>query len=152
MLETIKNLIAIIAPLAALVIAWRGLSTWNRQLYGTRDSELSKRILVALYNIELIIEDIRSPFVEYPLPEGVSPLDQEASNKAWADHYEAKFRRLFETVGRATRRRDRSKSRLGQVLHGFPYSADKSCESAKNALERKCALKDKSRLPAAFRL
>jgi len=45
-----------------------------------------------------MIKDIRSPFVEYPLPEGVNPLDQEANNKAWADHYEAKFRRLFETL------------------------------------------------------
>src|SRR5258706_11707354 len=98
MLETTKTLIAIIAPLIALFIAWRGLSTWNRQLKGARDSDLSKRILVALYNIELMINDIRSPFVEYPLPEGVTPLDQEANNKAWADHYEAKFRRLFETL------------------------------------------------------
>jgi len=45
-----------------------------------------------------MINDIRSPFVEYPLPEGVTPFDQEANNKAWADHYEAKFRRLFETL------------------------------------------------------
>jgi hypothetical protein len=98
MLETIKNIVAVIGPLVALFIAWRGLSTWNRQLSGTRDSELSKRILVALYNIEMMIEDIRSPFVEYPLPEGVTPFDQEANNRAWADHYEVKFRKLFGTL------------------------------------------------------
>src|SRR5713226_7089561 len=97
-METFKNVVAIVTPLVALFIAWLGLSTWNRQLTGTRDSELSKRILVAIYNIEMMINDIRSPFVHYTLPEGVAPHDEEANNKAWADYYEAKFRRLDEKL------------------------------------------------------
>jgi hypothetical protein len=97
-METIRNIVAIIAPLIALFIAWRGLSTWNRQLKGSRDSELSKRILIALYKVEMMLRDIRHPFVEYRLPEGTSQFDQEASNKAWAKIYEEKWKKMSETL------------------------------------------------------
>ncbi len=80
--ETAKNIVAVLAPLIAVYIAWRGLSTWNRQLRGTRDSDLSRRILVALYKVETMIRQIRSPFVEYRLPPDSSPFHREASNKA----------------------------------------------------------------------
>ena len=96
--ETAKNIVAVIAPLIAIFIAWRGLSTWNRQLKGTRDSELSRRILVALYKAEMMIREIRNPFVEYKLPPDASPFDQEASNKAWAKHYEDRWKALSETL------------------------------------------------------
>jgi hypothetical protein len=75
--ETAKNIVAVVAPLIAVYIAWRGLSTWNRQLRGTRDSDLSRRILVALYKVETMIRQIRSPFVSSVagIPSGrMSPL------------------------------------------------------------------------------
>lgn len=57
-LQTAKDLVGMMVPLPAVLIAWRGLSTWRRQLSTTRDSDLAKRILVALYKAEAAIEDI----------------------------------------------------------------------------------------------
>src|SRR5262245_4372315 len=96
--EMAKNIVAVIAPLIALFIAWRGLSTWNRQLKGTRDSDLSRRILVALYKAEMMIREIRSPLVEIKLPPETSRLDQEAADKAWAKHYEDRWKALSEIL------------------------------------------------------
>jgi len=96
--ETARNIVAVVAPLIALYIAWRGLSTWNRQLRGTRDSDLSRRILVALYKVETMIRQIRSPFVEYRLPSDASHFDREANNKAWAKHYEDQWKALAENL------------------------------------------------------
>jgi hypothetical protein len=59
-IELIKNIVAILAPIIGLFIAKKGLSTWQRQLKGTRDLELSRKILMALYEIELKINDIRT--------------------------------------------------------------------------------------------
>lgn len=78
-LQIAKDLTTIIIPIGALLIAWRGLSTWQRQLEVTRDSDLGKRILVALYKAEAALDDIRSPFVTVFIPK-----DQERDPK---DYY-----------------------------------------------------------------
>jgi len=86
-METFKDIATIVFGVAALVIAYKGLQTWRVQLKSTADTDLARRILIALYKIQREIAHIRRPLRETSLPEGASHFDKEAVNKAFTDQY-----------------------------------------------------------------
>jgi len=96
-IQAIKDIAGIIAPFLALLIAWRGLSTWRRQLHVTRNSDLAKRILVALYKVEAAIDDIRCPIVNVIIPKG-EEREPKALEQNWAKQYEEKWHRLTDIL------------------------------------------------------
>lgn len=49
---------------AGVALAVVGLDTWRRQLKGTHDFELGRRILKALYGLRDAIRNVRNPFME----------------------------------------------------------------------------------------
>ena len=71
-----KDLILSGAAITGAVVAIKGLSTWRRQLQGQSEYDLSRRILVSLFQYRDALNSVRNPFMwnnEMP-----SPLEGEA--------------------------------------------------------------------------
>jgi hypothetical protein len=66
-----KDLIVSGAAIVGIVVAIKGLGTWQRQLRGQSEYELSRRILVSLYKYRDAINRLRHPAIwkhEIPIP------------------------------------------------------------------------------------
>ena len=59
----IKDSCTIILTGVGVYVAFRGLSTWRRQLKGNYEYELTKKLLKSLYTARDVIKSIRSPMV-----------------------------------------------------------------------------------------
>lgn len=71
-----KDLIFIGTAITGAAVAIKGLSTWQRQLKGHAEYELSRRILVSLFKFRDAINDVRHPAMwAYEMP---APNDEEA--------------------------------------------------------------------------
>ena len=60
-----KDIISILAPIVALVIAGLGLQTWKRQLYGKSEYDIARKLLKATYKYREAIQSVRHPFMDY---------------------------------------------------------------------------------------
>jgi len=95
-----KDVIIVIAAVAAAGVGIRGLNTWRRQLTANSDIELAKKILMCLYELKALIEVLRQPYKSYPLvpdlpPEKLEELSQEQA--AW--HIERQvYQRLWSPI------------------------------------------------------
>lgn len=78
-------------PVLALVIAWMGLSTWRRQLRGTHDFELARRILQAVYMLRNAIDGVRHPYMAV---EEAREMPEDASGPWQAYAYQARWDRV----------------------------------------------------------
>jgi hypothetical protein len=66
-----KDTVLTIAAVVGAYVALRGLSTWNRQLKGGVEYDLTRRILKCTYRLREAIKDVRSPAIwghEMPPP------------------------------------------------------------------------------------
>lgn len=52
-----------VAAVSALIIGWRGISAWRRELTGRHGFELARRILLALFRLRDAVEAVRNPFM-----------------------------------------------------------------------------------------
>ncbi len=80
-----KNLILSGAAITGAVVAVKGLSTWNRQLKGQHEYELSRRILVSLFKFRDVIFAVRRPPIWQHEME--SPPDEEKRSEEYIRHY-----------------------------------------------------------------
>jgi hypothetical protein len=67
-LTLIKDIILIVAAITGSVVALKGLGTWQRQLRGQSEYELSRRILVTLFKYRNAINGVRHPAMWAPYP------------------------------------------------------------------------------------
>ena len=58
-----KDIIEVVFWFFTLIIAWTWLQTWKRQLKGTIEYELAKKILHRVYQVERYFNQVRNPFV-----------------------------------------------------------------------------------------
>jgi len=58
-----KDILSIAGTAAALFISWFGLNTWRKQLQGTNEYELAKKVMLLTYEVEEAIQNIRSPML-----------------------------------------------------------------------------------------
>lgn len=66
-----KDVVISAAAITGAVVAIKGLGTWQRQLKGQSEYELSRRILIALFKYRDAINGVRNPAMwnyEMPLP------------------------------------------------------------------------------------
>lgn len=64
-----KDLILSGAAVTGAVVAIKGLGTWQRQLKGQSEHDLSRRILVSLFKYRNSINDVRNPIMSnYEIP------------------------------------------------------------------------------------
>lgn len=76
-ISTVKDVILAGAGVFGAVIAWRGLRTWNRQLKGSVEYELTRRLLKCTYRLREAIKGVRHPIMlasELELPDRPEPM------------------------------------------------------------------------------
>jgi len=70
-IATFKDVVISAAAIIGAIVAVKGLGTWQRQLKGQSEYELSRRILVTLFKYRDSINGVRNPMMwtyEMPLP------------------------------------------------------------------------------------
>lgn len=73
----LKDLVLSVAAITGAVVAVKGLGTWQRQLKGQSEYELSRRILVSVFKYRDAINGVRHPAMwAYEMP---SPPEEEAA-------------------------------------------------------------------------
>ena len=55
----IRDIIVGLAAISTAIVAWRGLSTWRRELKGKADFEVATNILQAVYATRMLVSRIR---------------------------------------------------------------------------------------------
>lgn len=96
LITAIKDIGTTIAALGGLGIAYKGLTTWRRQLRGNSDFDLARRILRATYQMRDRIRSLRNPWMPIwetaPYEEGneASPpgISQKAINSAYSARWD----------------------------------------------------------------
>jgi hypothetical protein len=62
-ISLIKDVVISGAAITGAIVAVKGLNTWNRQLKGQHEYELSRRILVSLFKFRDVIFAVRKPAI-----------------------------------------------------------------------------------------
>lgn len=62
-IEHIKDVFSILGTIALIIIGILGLSTWRRQLRGTNEYELAKKILLKTYEVQQALQHVRNPML-----------------------------------------------------------------------------------------
>ena len=60
-IQLIKDVITIIAACSAIFIGFSGLNSWKKQLKGTAEYDLSKRLITGLFTYRDAIKHVRNP-------------------------------------------------------------------------------------------
>ncbi|SDY01245.1 hypothetical protein [Nitrosomonas sp. Nm58] len=77
----LKDIVLSGAAITGAVVAVKGLGTWQRQLKGQSEYELSRRILVSVFKYRDAINGVRHPAMwAYEMP---SPPEEEATKMSW---------------------------------------------------------------------
>jgi len=102
MLECIKDIVIILAAIAANIIGFIGLRTWQKQLRGTTEYTLAKNVLAAIYELRASISSMRF-WISFRAPHLDIAVDQrtgEMENK-WLETvrtYEEKWRSVSSAL------------------------------------------------------
>ena len=87
----LQQILLTAAPIVALLIAWSGLNTWKRQLKGTHDFELSRRLLLTLYKCRDALKSARNSFLQ--------PGESDKDRNDWeASAYENRWKVVSEAM------------------------------------------------------
>jgi hypothetical protein len=101
--EPIKEFILTAVAVAAAVVAIIGLTTWRRQLGGTAEYELARRILKEVYQFREALQSVRFPFIsvremELTEEDGPPPTnDKDKRYRELAKAYQNRYIRVNET-------------------------------------------------------
>ncbi len=63
LITTVSGAIVALATAGGVVAAWVGLDTWKKQLRGTTEYELAKRVLMSVYGVRDSMRAVRDPFI-----------------------------------------------------------------------------------------
>ena len=61
--SNIKDIISIVGTLGTLWIAYSALNTWKKQLKGTDEYQLAKKVLKQIYQVQDSLENVRNPMI-----------------------------------------------------------------------------------------
>jgi len=81
----IGNILLSGAAVTGAIVAVKGLNTWNRQLKGQHEYELSRRILVSLFKFRDVIFAVREPAIW--LHEMESPPEGQQNSQEYIQYY-----------------------------------------------------------------
>lgn len=77
-ITTIKDIILASCAIVGAFVALKGLGTWQRQLTGQAEYDLSRRLLVGLFKYRDAIDNVRNPAIfSYEMPD---PPEEQAQN------------------------------------------------------------------------
>jgi hypothetical protein len=101
-LSVIKDLVLVGAAITGSIVAIKGLGTWQRQLKGQSEYELSRRILVTLFKYRDAINSLRRPAMwghEMPAPaqnEAQGMSHEKIRHYGVSKGYEARWNKVQE--------------------------------------------------------
>ncbi len=106
----IQQILLTAAPIAALLIALSGLNTWKRQLKGTHDFELSRRLLLSLYKCRDALKSARNSFLQ--------PGESDKDRNDWeASAYENRWKAVSEAMSELRAATLESEASWGEDFH-----------------------------------
>jgi hypothetical protein len=89
--SVIQQILLTATTIVALIIAWFGLHTWRRQLKGSYDFELSRRLLLSVYKCRDALQSARNPFVQ--------PSESDRDRDDWeVSAYENRWKAVAEPM------------------------------------------------------
>ena len=100
--ENLSNVATSLAACGGLYIAWMGLNTWKEQIKWQNDFDLSRRILLAIYQFRDAVAAARSPFMwadEMRQDDGTPLTGRETANERHAGTDRA-HRRRWEPISK----------------------------------------------------
>jgi hypothetical protein len=104
-LDIVLRLLTLGVSASAIVVAWMGLQTWRRQLYGQYEFDLARRMLIAVYKLRNDLRHFRlgiskENFNEFhQIYAGISAEVDSCAVEAevvWGPHVALAVRKLFE--------------------------------------------------------
>jgi hypothetical protein len=87
-----------LVPLVGIVIAWKGLSTWRRQIKGTDKYKVASELLLEVYKVREGIGVVRTSLVQF------SPVDDKNASKemneflGYVETMERRWKQVTEPV------------------------------------------------------
>ena len=93
-ITTLKDIVIAIAAAVGAWIAYQGLNTWNRQLKGSAEYELARRLLKCTYKLRDALKGVRHPAMwaaEMP-----SPPAEDAKSMKWDERHYYGLSRAYE--------------------------------------------------------
>src|SRR5271154_4428182 len=108
--DNMQQILLTAAPIVALLIAWSGLNTWKRQLKGTHDFELSRRLLLTLYKCRDALKSARNPLLQ--------PGESDKDRNDWeASAYENRWKAVSEAMSELRAATLESEASWGEDFH-----------------------------------
>lgn len=91
----IVNIVLAVVAISGVIIAGLGLKTWRKQLKGTTEYELAKRLLLEVYRIRNAIGYVRNPFLR------VTEADSKNKDVPWeVSAYEKRWKELRKAIAK----------------------------------------------------
>ena len=101
-----NDILSGVATAVMVILAGLGLNTWRKQLTGTADYELARRLLRSVYRVRDEITRTRSPMMSggetaaavSASGEKLTESNEEANKRMYEITYDARWRRLNEVI------------------------------------------------------
>jgi hypothetical protein len=97
----VKDIISILGTIGALPLATIGLTTWRRQLRGTAEYEVAKKVLRLTYEVQDAIRAVRSPMLylrQEEVEAGCSLQEEQRIYQERLNRLEAKWSELRPVI------------------------------------------------------
>ncbi|MDL0433149.1 hypothetical protein QPM17_18570 [Marinobacter sp. TBZ242] len=101
-ISPVKDIVVALAAIIGSGVALIGLSTWRRQLEGTAEYELARRLLKEVYQFREALQSVRFPFIavkemELSDDEGPAPVnDKDRRHRELAKAYQNRYDRVYD--------------------------------------------------------
>lgn len=97
----IKDIVVAISTASMAILAYRGITTWRKELKGKAEYQLAKNVLKAVYKVRDAFKIVRHPFIySYEYPEKMTDhsghLKSEYNYEGTLNVYEKRFEKLDE--------------------------------------------------------
>lgn len=98
-----KDIVLTVGAVVAMYVAFRGLNTWNRQLKGGVEYELTRRLLKCTYRLREAIKGVRNPAIfanEMPSPPEVKAPGMSSKQRRYyglSQAYQGRWNKVTET-------------------------------------------------------
>ncbi|WP_345986983.1 hypothetical protein WCX18_07360 [Sulfurimonas sp. HSL1-2] len=100
-ISIVKDIVVALSAAGAALIAYKGLSTWQRELKGKSEYQLAKDVLRSAYKVREAFKHVRNPAIyvyEYPedMLDQIGQLKKEHRYAGTAHVYEVRWKKLDE--------------------------------------------------------
>jgi len=115
-MDTVKEVVSVLIPVAGVLIAWQGLNTWRRQIKGTDKYKVASELLLEVYRVREGIGVVRTRLVQF------RPTDDKNVSKEMNEFYgyveamERRWKDLLEPVAQLSLLALKAEVHLSKVI------------------------------------